>query len=194
MLSVEQELRQRQLERLIDQWHESPPHVGSLPAFLEITPEQYARWAAGHGLPADWTPPATKETPMPLEAAVPAEKPDEIYADLSDMRLQYQHYEYLLEQHRLITEAIDQYKKKFQQAIEAVPGAVGFEVDGVKRYTYKPTGTFPHAKFAAAHPGIAAAYTKMVEKFDVETFAKLNPALYDQWRPRRFVAVTGKQD
>lgn len=178
-----------QLDDLIDEWHEAVEDGTPLHTHLGMSWEQYARWASGYGLPANWKPP-TKEKNVTITAAAPPQETEDVYADLSAMRLEYQHFQKLLDERRLIDEAIAAYQKKFTDAIQATPDAVGFSIDGVRRFAYKQNGTFPHAKFAAANPGIAAAYMTTVEVFDTAAFARHNPELYKQWRPRRFVAIT----
>lgn len=195
-----------QMEHLIDAWHEDDDSTQQLWEYVGMTWGQYSRWVNGQGLPEGWVPPVyeIKKTAEgnPVTATGlhdhittydprPAEGVDKDgMIDLSHLRLDYDHLQELKRKRRLLDEAIKVYEDKFKEPVEAVTGAKGFKVDGLPRYRYEANGTFPHAKFAKENPHVAEVYQKTVKKFDVETFKKHQPLVYQQWLPRRFVEIS----
>lgn len=71
--------------------------------------------------------------------------------------------------------------------------ADGFKIHGVRRVTWRKDATFPAAKYAAANPAVAAAYTIMVPKLDVEALKRDRPEDYKHWRGRSFKFVQQKR-
>lgn len=71
----------------------------------------------------------------------------------------------------------------------SVAQADGFKIHGVKAVTWKQDATFPVAKWAAANPAVAAAYTIMVPKVDVEALRRDRPEEVKNWTGRslRFI-------
>lgn len=82
-------------------------------------------------------------------------------------------------------------EKMFQEKMLAA-NATGLKIHGVKKVIYKKNATFPAAKFAAEHPGVAAAFMKQVEKFDTAAFRAARPQEYERWLGHTFKYVAPK--
>lgn len=111
------------------------------------------------------------------------------YADLSELRARYDHLLYLRKQKRLIEEAINAVEEELRAKITDA-GADGGVIDGLPVVTYKQDGTFPHAKYAAVNPHIAAQCQETKTVFSVDRLKHLFPEEYKLWRPRSFKIVT----
>lgn len=82
-------------------------------------------------------------------------------------------------------------EKMFQEKMREA-NATGLKIHGVKKVIYKKNATFPAAKFAAEHPGVAAAFMTKVDKFDTAAFREARPQEYQQWLGHTFKYVTPK--
>jgi len=72
-------------------------------------------------------------------------------------------------------------------------GADGFTINGMKKISYKQDATFPVARYTAANPAVAAAYTKMTPAFDLEAFKRDRGNEYQSWRSRSYKYVQPKK-
>lgn len=186
------------LDRAIDAWHDGDGITATLPEFLGLTAEEYATWVRDGVIPAHWQAPniedhmkGKRETVTTTSTANSLPVDEDGYIDLSHQRLDYQHLMKLIEERRLIDEAIAEYERRFKTPVAQTVGAIGFKIDGIRRATYRPDGPFQVAKFRQHSPHLVAAYTKTEPVFDLETFKQHNPELYNQWRSRSFRHVTG---
>lgn len=82
----------------------------------------------------------------------------------------------------------------FFKAKMAAAGAEGFKINEVKAVSWKQDATFPAAKYAAANPAVAAAYTIMVPKLDVEALKRDRAEEVKQWTGRRFSFIQTKRN
>lgn len=125
-------------------------------------------------------------------AATEYEVDEEGFADFTALERDWFFLQEMLKQQAALQAGIDRCKEALKAKMKAI-NATGFKVNGVKCVTYKQDATFPAAKYAEANPAVAAAYTIMVPKLDVEALRRDRPEDIRHWTGHSFKLVQMKQ-
>lgn len=84
-----------------------------------------------------------------------------------------------------LTAEFERRKAEFQKLVGQHHVA---EIGGREVFTHRPINSFQGKQFSADHPVLAAQYTKVVPKpqLDVEALAAEHPTVYKQYQSRQF--------
>lgn len=110
---------------------------------------------------------------------------DKGFVELGHLEDQWLLLEALRKQREELDVRIEKGEKFFKDQMDLV-NADGFLIGGMPKVVYRQNATFPAAKYAAANPAVAAAYTIMAPKLDVDALRRDRPDEVLRWTGRSF--------